>query len=697
MKKFYPFLGLAIALPLLANCANNPKITITNKIDSIGYAARTYQLEVETKNLGDANLIYTSSELDVATISDDGMITFLSKGDTTIKVASSLNENVNDSFNLKIETTYIEGVVSDENGNAIEGAHVSYGNTISSDTASDGSYSLPIEDLGNALYFEKFGYQTSQYVPTIEDVYATHELNITLITGTLNVVTVKGKVTNIDDDGIVNVNLSIKKSYNDEYFTTITDAYGNFEFKDIFVGQSFVIESFNNEYNHSLTTVDVSDVDDINITLEPYQEEMMFSLGEKDLTTGNDKMILGHVYRRDLDEDGDHDTLVFNFEATYAAFVPGNEYRICIDAGTAPASPLHKDVSYTEDTNDFDIGFTATGITTTEHYGGTFGSGNASIKFYSEYRLDVEIPYEYANAGGLRINDESPIGIYFDSSRVSAKNRCAIYGHSMTEENQLSYIRLDENNVAYAGTDNKTPDNVFISNSEQLTWDTMASLNWKFATYNDSPIIGQVGNNFNYGYQFKVAKRGTAGGNSDTGIYILAKMRMSEMNGYFLEDSWKPNIYIDSNVNGETYDKNTIDADINRYAMISNYSIERSFPKDSGSPFNDTRSFLDEKVYGLGVRYYTNRDLAIIYIPYAGIVKNDGTTTLTNTDNFGLALNLNYKSSEWYSFQGHNPTGYIANKDKGDYDNTSIPHFENRLSYIHFKNDLSIISFPPRS
>lgn len=700
MKKIHLLTSL-ILFPCLVGCGNKtPKITINNKINAIIYG-QDYQLDVKAENINSSDLIYTISDEKIATISNTGLIHPLAIGPATVKVAYSKDEAINDSFDFRVTVDYIEGTVKDEDDNPIEGVHVSYGASNVVDTDENGKYLLPVDGIGNVVCYEKEGYLSYHFVPTLSQVSERYVKDVVLEKSEEGIkVSINGVLKDIHGNTITDI-VTLTIYQNKGYQTTISKSDGTFSFNDVYVGENIAIGAFHSKYNLKVEIFPSADLSNISITLEPYQEELYYAVGSSPDPYIDKYKIVGHTYRIDTNNDGVTDAVSFDLNANFDAFVANNYYAICIDAGKdVPSSPNHGRLStQSKDGNDFDITFNSTGVVEAYSYGtATLDKSKIQLNIDKDdplRHLAVVIPYDVTNLDTFNANDT--FGFYFWSAvnTPTINFECKIFGHDVTEANQLSYIRLDKDNVAYASSDNDTPDSAFIYNGERLTWESDDNyVNWNFAEHEGSTIIGQVGKNFNYGYQFKIAKRKVIGGAEadDKGIYILAKMRMSEMNGYFLENTWKPNIFIDAGVSGTTYNDPEVDTDINRFAMISNYSVVRSYPQNYQTPFYNEVGFLNEDVYGKGVRYYTNRDLAILYLPYDAI-RDSNESVLTRDSSFGLALNLNYKQSEWYAFQGNNPTGYVADKKKGDHDDSSIPHFENRLSYIHFDKDLNIISF----
>lgn len=78
-------------------------LSITNKIDK-GFVGETHTLECETLPSESTykSLIYTSSNPDVASINNDGVISFLSVGTTTIYVYNEHYPSISDNFDISI-------------------------------------------------------------------------------------------------------------------------------------------------------------------------------------------------------------------------------------------------------------------------------------------------------------------------------------------------------------------------------------------------------------------------------------------------------------------------------------------------------------------------------------------------------------------------------------------------------------------
>ncbi|MCQ2752813.1 MAG: Ig-like domain-containing protein [Bacilli bacterium] len=699
MKK--QLLVFAIALPLLGSCNSGPHIEITNPI-SILETHATHQLKCKKVGIGDdVPLIYTSSDATVASVDDGGLITGVAIGKATITVASSKDAKIATSFNLTIADAYVKGVVKDAKGNPLKDVYVS-DQTSSRETYTNGKGEYEIQVEHDAvIYFEKDGYLTKQSVLDFNVTNGTHSLNVTLEPKSVGKwINISGKVTELGDQPIAYeqegaVTLSIKQG--DKFSTASTNESGEYAFsKKILVGSEVTITAYNSFHNPYAKTFEVTgDALEANLDLDRYQEDLIFLQGDKEMTYRDNAMIIGHVYCKTMDKE---DGIWFDFNANFDAFNDKNKFTICVDAGIAtPSIPNHGEQGATEDSNDFDISFNKNGfVGEQQHYGGAFNDTyKDKTKFTcdSPYHMEVFIPYKYP---GMAKGDV--FGIYFQGEDVNLGQplgKCRIFGHTMSKANELSYIRINEKNEAFASTDNSDDAPLKVNfdfigpDYEALTWDTKPSAgNWRFAHVEgkeEETILGKVGYNLNHGYYFKVAKRGTAGDPAnDTGIYFLAKMINSDMNTYFLEDSLIANVFLDANP-GSDYSKKDIDPDINRFGMVSNYEVKRSWPKDDTTPFDKETNYLDEKVYKLGIRYYTNRDFAMLYVPYEAIATWSGNEykydDFAYDSPFGIAPNLNYKKTDWYHWEGNNPTGYKPGE--GDHDQTAWPHFENRKSYIH--------------
>jgi len=78
-------------------------INIINKVNELN-SGETYKLEVNLypDNVKDNTLTYNSSNPEIATISDEGLITTLKRGETLISVISNCNLNIEDEFNLTV-------------------------------------------------------------------------------------------------------------------------------------------------------------------------------------------------------------------------------------------------------------------------------------------------------------------------------------------------------------------------------------------------------------------------------------------------------------------------------------------------------------------------------------------------------------------------------------------------------------------
>lgn len=88
------------------------EVNITNKIE-LGYVGETYQInsQIKPENSTYQSLIYTSSNETVATISAEGLVTFLKKGNVKIEVTSANYVDIKDSIDievLNVEATEIE-------------------------------------------------------------------------------------------------------------------------------------------------------------------------------------------------------------------------------------------------------------------------------------------------------------------------------------------------------------------------------------------------------------------------------------------------------------------------------------------------------------------------------------------------------------------------------------------------------------
>ncbi|MCQ2793753.1 MAG: Ig-like domain-containing protein [Bacilli bacterium] len=707
MKK--QLLVFAIALPLLGSCNSGPHIEITNPI-SILETHATHQLKCKKVGIADdVPLLYTSSDATVASVDDEGLITGVAIGKATITVASSKDTKIATSFNLTIADAYVKGVVKDVKGNPLKDVYVS-DQTSSRETYTNGKGEYEIQVEHDAvIYFEKDGYLTKQSVLDFHMTNGTHSLNVTLEPKSVGKwIKISGTVTELNREKIDYekegaVTLSIKQG--DKFSTASTNKEGKYEFsKKILVGSEVTITAYNSFHNPYAKTFEVSgDTLEADLDLDRYQEDMIFLQGDKEMTYRDNAMIIGHVYRKTIDgEDG----IWFDFNANFDAFNDSNKFTICVDAGTTkPSIPNHGEESVEEDSNDFDISFNKDGFVgeQQEHYGGAFDDTyKDKTKFTcdSPYHMEVFIPYNYP-----KMNKEDVFGIYFQGEDVNLEQplgKCRIFGHTMSKANELSYIRINKKNEAFASTDNSddaplAADSVFTANGETLTWDTTPSGNWRFAHVEGSKektILGKVGYNLNHGYYFKVAKRGSGSENDtyDTGIYFLAKMINSDMNTYFLEDSLIANVFLDAKISG--YNKTEVDRDINRFGMVSNYEVKRSWPEDYTTPFKGETNYLDGTVYEKGVRYYTNRDFAMLYVPYTAIATWNGSKYEYNfkaASPFGIAPNLNYKKTDWYHWEGNNPTGYVPKA--GDHDDMAWPHFENPKSYIHLEAaSLEVIS-----
>ena len=79
-------------------------LSITNKI-SKGFIGETYQIETETlpTNATYKSVVFTSNNEDVATVNNEGLISFISLGDATIEVYNINYPNVKDSFSFTVK------------------------------------------------------------------------------------------------------------------------------------------------------------------------------------------------------------------------------------------------------------------------------------------------------------------------------------------------------------------------------------------------------------------------------------------------------------------------------------------------------------------------------------------------------------------------------------------------------------------
>ena len=86
-------------------------VEIKNKLanTSTGYK---YQLELETlpENTKFKSYTYTSSDEEIAKITDDGTVTFLKQGNVTLTATNTRNPEINDSFDIEVKDILVTGI-----------------------------------------------------------------------------------------------------------------------------------------------------------------------------------------------------------------------------------------------------------------------------------------------------------------------------------------------------------------------------------------------------------------------------------------------------------------------------------------------------------------------------------------------------------------------------------------------------------
>lgn len=658
------------SLSTLTSCTNKPQIIINNKISDLDWMDRPYQLDVTFKNQKDADVLFTSSNPQVASIDQQGRIRGISNGTTTIKAYSSKDTMVCDQFDLSVNELWIGGKITDLYGTALSNVHISYdGQTTTSEN--DGTYKLKLAKPGAVLYFEKIGYLGEVYESSYALASVNHVLNVKLVPfGLGKTVHVEGTVKDVSGNLVRNCSVTFNSENMIKQFHTITDNNGHYSIDVENVDPENPQVTFithKAEYDTLEQVIDVSDSTVThNITLYPFQYDVKAYVGN---TRNNEKIIMHAYYTQDA---GMEIKLESNF---LSAFDASNKFKLTFTNNryiSQPNKTQHRDWEY-------DITFDS--------------AGNVEITGWDGPRpYEVEVQYNPDNKfnlsvfiyEGLGFTFEGTVGINFNSF---GRGTFTPYEHAKygTEpSNELSYVRLDcDTNALYPSSDNL---NIF-----GLNWDTPSGDGWHV-----SDVLGYVASKYNFGYQIKVAKYyDPLDSDAMNGIYIMTKYSQDQM-AHYLPDGYQPHFFFYTNQLEEdeqgkyiyptdSIDDPTVASTIKHIAPISGYWMQTFDIKDSHSPFENKKEydqFFDATSIESSPKLYCKEDLMITYIPFS-FLNNEG-QPFTSDMTFGLACNLQYEytGGTWHAWQGANPTGYV-----------NVPHFEETTSYIQFDPELNIIPY----
>lgn len=403
---------------------------------------------------------------------------------------------------------------------------------------------------------------------------------------------------------------------------------------------------------------------DADLIAQPYQYDVRAFVANDNV----DHHIIMHAHHFGVQYSG---VLKISLEGSWTkAF--DNNFTLTFRNGLGQSSPIAEEITG----KDFSIDFNSSGVTQA-HGKAVEGKDIGLIDVElsrSKLYLDITIPeafYDFSPMKTIGIHLAGKNGSFqpFDHKNASTK-----------VSNQLSYIRLDNDNSYYQASDNANP---FVSNSTNLDWETKTGSDWIVSQLDGEDFLGEVGPRYNFGYKIKLAKKAT---NAD-GIYILTKYMQPQMSR-FLPDGYQPHFFFDTHkYDAGQYPKlNAIPTDdklVKHYSPYSGYWMKRYTVLGQDLPFEEETDY-DEIFVNDGAQIYSKEDLMITYIPFKAL-------GIEPNAEFGFTCNLqyHYTGGEWFAWDGDNPTGF----NEGAPDKSSIPHFEYLVTYIRFDSKLGVIPY----
>ncbi|HLR24189.1 MAG TPA: carboxypeptidase regulatory-like domain-containing protein [Candidatus Avipropionibacterium sp.] len=186
----------------------------------------------------------------------------------------------------------IYGTVTDDQGNLLEGVTIEIPEAnLSTTTNINGDYNLGVGAGRYEVYAKLHGYEAESKEVTIEDLGEALQLDFVL--EQTDRATVEGKVTDIEDRGIEDVQITLIEQHNEIEHDTTTDRQGKYQFTDLIAGDyRLVIEA--NGYqtieeffslkegeqltkNYSLNDYNIAIIDDFKSDLSALFEEKGFA------------------------------------------------------------------------------------------------------------------------------------------------------------------------------------------------------------------------------------------------------------------------------------------------------------------------------------------------------------------------------------------------------------------------------------
>src|SRR5699024_5723185 len=137
----------------------------------------------------------------------------------------------------------IYGTVTDDQGNLLEGVTIEIPEAnLSTTTNINGDYNLGVGAGRYEVYAKLHGYEAESKEVTIEDLGEALQLDFVL--EQTDRATVEGKVTDIEDRGIEDVQITLIEQHNEIEHDTTTDRQGKYQFTDLIAGDyRLVIEA----------------------------------------------------------------------------------------------------------------------------------------------------------------------------------------------------------------------------------------------------------------------------------------------------------------------------------------------------------------------------------------------------------------------------------------------------------------------
>lgn len=622
-------------------------VEILNKQGQVTVLSNPLQLEAKIDpQTANQEVAWSSSNPDIATV-ENGLLTPLKIGKTTISAASVKDPSKSDSFEVEIVKGTISGKVTDSNSAPISGVNVKYGqNSVS--TNEEGTYSIEYDGSEDGeISFEKEGYisQKENILGLLSSGKPTKDIVLLKETESEFTQNISGKIVSASG-AISNANIKIGDVSGE------SKEDGSFTFENIKFKGNITLEISKEgyqarEYIVSIQEIldDVMDGDGLLNLGDIYlvNESQGYEIYKKE--NGNATNLF--VYREE-------NSLTFDFVSDFnPQETSGLKYETFLDFGNT----LIHSANGRQDPRDCNFTVNGDGSVSQEAYQGTqFGEGKITTScelIDGKYHLSAKLSYEF-----LRIERNEVFGFmtFIHEDGVGATPSKNPAGANSEYSNQFTYTRVGLDGSFYFDTSNNV--NAFDELEAEIE--------------KNSGVLGVVGEGFtDFRYKLSI-------GRNSKGIFVITESENSELNG--IKPSSILNVFIDVAQSEEDFNRSGIDNRCTRWANLEGKWGFKYFVNNSNDVNNQDKDYAYLMDFE-GLKFHTRGSKSITFIPYELLGRDSGTEVNENSI-IGVAANVecdDENGHHWGQWMDY-PDSYITN-----------PHVEESSSFVRLDKDLKVI------